>query len=543
MYKRIIFSALFVCFVYSLNAQQQPEQSIHFRSGDWVSYRSAKYVTSVAKGNQYIYFGTTNGIIRYDFFRNKWADPFTVSDGLPFGTVKAVAYDRSTGFLWCISGIYLCFYLPAALEWRLIDIRKHGVSAIDIIGVGEQQMWAKDSNNVFKIESHGSFIERSGREEADKDNVRWSPVRGNSNKKVWTQFFMDGGYRFLINGYIQDEYFREFQLTTWFNDKFGNMWIGTWGLGAGRADLRSDDMMILPAGPISNNINFMAWVDNGMWMGGVDTGSKLQGITFWNMDDNQWKYFEPNYISGLENTSVRAISAGERFVWFGTDNGLVRYDMNRDRWKTYHINNNLWDEMITSLVHGDSCIYVGTDVGINKVLLPSMDIVKIHNKAVLHRRIYCMENTKNNLWAGTDRGIIRFDKTTGRWEYVSGYPGMPVINVSAISTYDNEVWFGTDYGVEMYDLSKKVWKGFLPQHYPTGGRINTILADSGNVWFGTDNGVIKYIKNEDRWMRFTTKDGLVSNLVNWILLDNDYIWFGTDRGLTKFFWNAPYRID
>jgi len=543
MYKRIILSVLFACFVYGLNAQQQPEQSIHYRSGDWVSFTPARYVTSVTRGNQYIYFGTTQGIIRYDFFHNKWADPLTASDGLPFGKVEAVAYDRSTGFLWCSSGRYLCFYLPATLEWRLMDIRRYGVSNIGIIGVGDQQMWAKGSDEIYKIESHGSFIERSSKEEADKDNVKWCPVMQNAKKKEWTQFFMDGGYRFLINGYIQDMYLREFPLTTWLNDGFGNMWIGTWGLGAGRADMRSDDLMLMPFGPISGTVNFMAWTDKGMWIGGVDNGSNLQGITFWNMDDDKWEYFEPNYISGLENSSVRSISTGERFVWFGTDNGLVRYDMNSDGWRTYHINNNLWDEKILSLVQDDSSLWVGTEAGINKVSLSSMNIEKINDKAVMHRRIYCLEVAGNNLWVGTDRGIFCFDKTTGKWRHKSGYPGMPVMDVFAISAYNNEIWFGTDYGVEMFDSSKGLWKGFLPQHYPTGGRINTILADSGNVWFGTDNGVIKYIKREDRWVRFLTKDGLLSDSVNWILLDDDYIWFGTDRGLTRFFWNAPYRID
>jgi len=542
-YRKPILIIVLFLFWSGLFSQQQPEKSLHYRAGDWVTYSDFRQITSVAIGNQYIYFGTYSGIIRYNFFTNKWAEPLTVSDGLPSGAVRCVAYDKSTGFLWCSAGRSLCYYLPAALEWRVFNIHDYEISYISKLGVGDKNVWAKGPDGVYSVDSFGNGITTSQNNLAEKDNVKWMPSLGDRRKNDWPQYFMQDGYRFFRNGIIQDRYFREFPVTVWLSDSFGTLWFGTMGLGSGKIDTRSDNAEILRFGLFQKNVSFIEWAGDGMWIGGRSADRKESGITYWNMETEEWVYFEPDYIQGLQSCNVNAVSSGEKYVWFGTDNGLVRYNTVKDVWRTFHVNDGLWDELVLSLIQDGRYLWIGTDAGLNRVDLLSGYMEKVKTKELTHRRIFCLEVTGKTLWAGSDRGIFSFDIEHGTWMYRSGASDMPVMDVYAVSSWENEIWFGTDYGVEVYNSDTDKWRSFLPAHYPTGSKINTILADSAFVWFGTDNGILKYIKNEERWFRYTVKDGLISNKVNWILLDGDYVWAATSKGLTRFLWNAPYRID
>jgi len=543
MRKTVFLTAVMLIAFSRASAQQQPRQSIHYQPGDWITYTSFRNVTSVAEGNQYIYFGTTGGITRFHIYQRTWDEPLTRSDGLPSGRITAVAFDKSTGLLWCSDGRYLCYFLTAAREWRIIDLEIYGVSRASRLGVGDTGMWAVSDRGILSIDSFGGYLELSSSEKAAGDNVHWFSVQGSRQRDEWPQYFMEDGFRFLPGGIIQDRYFQEFPIVTWAADQFGSMWFGTRGLGAGRIDTRSDNISLLPFGPYTLSVSAMAWDPDGMWIGGLENSPQRSGITFWNMAENTWQYFQPRVIRGLESTRIHSICVSGWHVWFATDQGLVGFDRKNDSWRTYHVQDNLWSDSINYLVPDGSTVWVATDAGLNRIDTETLNIERVQDEVLRHRYVFCVEGTPEAVYAGTDRGIMRMERKTGKWMYVPGSPSMPVLDVYAISVWNEEVWFGTDSGAAVFNEKTGEWKTFLPQHHPVGTGVNTILADSMNVWFGTDSGVLKYIKNEDRWFSYTKEDGLAGSRVLWILLDGDYIWFGTDRGLTKFFWNAPYRID
>lgn len=287
----------------------------------------------------------------------------------------------------------------------------------------------------------------------------------------------------------------------------------------------------------------MAWDNGGMWLGGRHRHGDPGGITWWNMDEGEWTYFEAPFLTQLRSDAVTTIAADSRFVWFGTDDGLARYDKQEDAWRTFSAHQNLWDDRINSLAIQDTLLWVGTESGVNCIILPGMDIRRIQDRRLIHRIIHWIEYDGEFIWIGTDLGIYRYDHQRKNWDYMDGYAGMVRPEVTAISAWEDEVWFGTSQGIEVYYKSTNEWEGFPSQHYPIQGWIHNILADNANVWIGTEEGVFKLIKKEKRFRQFTVNDGLLANPVHWILLDGDYVWFGTDLGLTRFYWNSPYRID
>ncbi len=527
----------------SAQAQELAEREIHYRPGDWTSYPVMRFVTSIANDHSYVYFGTTSGIARYDFYRNRWDTPVTVSDGLADGSVAVVAYDFNTGFLWCATESGLNVRNPASDEWRLWPYEELGLESVTSMGTGDNYLWVQSGGSFFKGDRLGGMFWKASAEEEEEDRPVWYGELSEWRKQTLPDLFMGNGFLFFPDGIIQDTNLRRYTVTDFWIDDFQRLWMGTWGMGAGIADMRSFFLEPMPFGPYVTDIQSIVWDGNGMWIGGYPLDGESGGITYWNQEDGTWTTFESLLITPLRSDRVSAIAADENRVWFGTDEGLALYDKDRDRWRLLSIHDNLWDNRIITLAVGETFLWVGTPYGINRVHKSGLIVEKVEDKRLSHRGVYILDAQDGEVWAGTELGIFLYKDTTRTWEYIPGYAGMLPVHIKALSVYENEIWFGTDDGVEVLDRESGEWRGFPGEHYPTGLEINDILADSSLVWVGTEQGLLQYFKKEQRWRLYTTEDGLLDNSVRWLLPDGDYIWFATGMGLTRFFWNAPYRLD
>lgn len=526
-----------------VTAQEMSDRAIHYQYGDWISYPVMRYVNSITIGQQYIYLGTTGGISRYHIFNHSWESPFTVSDGLENDNIHLLAYDFNSGILWCSTDAGLSYCITGVYEWWNISYQNLNMNPVSSIGIGDQYVWFESFGRFYRADRFGFDIQNGSEEEAVADHVQWSGRMAEGNEEQLPNLFVENGYLFSPAGYILDPEFREYAITEFCQDEFYQLWLGTLGLGVGVADLRTDYLDLLPFGLYASDVKAMAWDEWGMWMGGHHPFEETGGITWWDMGQGEWVYFEAKYLPQLNSDEVNSVAVDTADVWFGTMEGLGRYNKKDKIWRNYTVYDNLWDNEVYSVAIGGKSIWVGTSWGINRIRLPGMIVEQIRDERLIRRYIYRLAVDGDDVWAGTDRGLYHYVGDQDAWEYFPGYPGMLIQEVTAISVYENEIWSGTNDGVQVYDKHSGEWTGYPAEHDKIDRKINCILADSGAVWVGTDNGVLKYHKAENRWQRFTTEDGLVDNVVNWILLDGDYVWFGTGRGLTRFYWNAPYRTD
>ena len=524
-------------------AQEIPLRAVRYRPGDWIGYPVMRYVTSIALGNTNVYFGTTNGISRYDFYSDRWGAPFTRSDGLADDRIRAVAYDFDSGTLWCATEAGLSYRISSAEEWRNLSYDDAGTGYVNAIGSGRRYIWLESSDGLCRGDRFLLDFREGTEQEESEDEVRWNGGRAGGPTGFPDHLFVEHGYFYFPEGLFQDRNLRQFAVTETLSDEYFNLWMGTWGLGVGVADLRTSSFSFLPFGPYTSRMDFMAWDGGGMWMGGQPAPEESGGVTWWDMEENEWTYFEAVFLPGFRSDAIQAIAADTAYVWFGTDEGLSLYDKREDAWRTFDVHDNLWDNRVTTMAMGDAVLWVGTASGINRVSLPLLEIRQVRAEALIHRTVYHLEVDGDEVWAATDRGLYRYLGAEDVWVYVPGYLGMTYLEAFAVSVWEDEVWVGAEDGVQVYYKEKNEWRGYPERHHPTGGFIHTILADSAVVWVGTDEGLLKYVKEEDRWRRFTIEDGLLDDAVFWILPDGDYLWLGTRRGLTRFYWNAPYRID
>ena len=78
---------LFFFLIFLSGASHPIERRIYesnraYEQGDWITYSATRFIRYVSLGNTTVYFASTGGIKRYNFFTNQWNYPWTVSNGL-----------------------------------------------------------------------------------------------------------------------------------------------------------------------------------------------------------------------------------------------------------------------------------------------------------------------------------------------------------------------------------------------------------------------------------------------------------------------------
>ncbi|MFQ6114384.1 MAG: two-component regulator propeller domain-containing protein [bacterium] len=532
------------------------ETNPNYEEGDWISYSVARFVTSIAVGQEYVYFGTLqSGIARYHQFQNRWDFPWTTSNGLADNEVWAVACDFDTGFLWCATHTAISYYHPTAHRWRNFFKDEFGLpifDEIESIGVGSDRIWLETrAGRLFEANKYGGAIlvaNTSFNNSVPGKNIKWFGKRARKIKN-YPQFFMGGGFLFNPQGIVEDSHFRQAEVVAAVEDNWGNLWIGTWGLGAGRGDLHTQRLEMLGFGLCNPTINAIIFYDDMLWVGGAESYGPNHGITAWDLRGEVWRYFDQRDIIDLRSDKVHSITLDGDNLWFSTTHGLSRYSIKKGSWKTFDSFSGLSDNQVFDTAVDDSSIWVATANGIDRILRKSLSkkdslIVEDINPGHLRTiEVYDLELMENLLWAATNRGIYVYDthKKEGGFSDEIGGPVNEV--VTSISRYENEIWFGTLSGIEVYDIGKREWLGVPETQTSLRTPINKILASKEVVWAATNKGVMKFNRKSRTWRTFNTADGLIDNRVNALLLDGDYIWIGTDRGLTQFYWNDPHRVD
>ena len=529
--------------------------NIHYKPGDWITYSMTRFVNSVTIGNQYIYFGTTGGITRYDFWANKWDFPWTSSNGLANNNIKIVAFDFDTGYLWCTTATSISRMESASQRWYNDFYDEMGMSSGDwgaLIGIDREHIWVKTAAGMVlsgdKISGSFARVPSVNIFNVNTEEIKWYDGGKKKESDRLPHFFPSGSYLFDESGYIRDMELREFEVTCWVRDKWQNMWIGTWGLGAARGDLPTQRLEFLYFGLWDEPVDAIAWEGDNFWLGGVNNVDEPSGVTLWRGESERPEYFESYLLTGFYNDAITAIAVDGRYLWFGTQDGLTRYHKTRDSWYTYTTAHNLANNWVHDILVDEDYVWIATASGVSRLYkatigTDSLLIQHVNWPALRNIEVFDLDAQLNLIWMATEFGIYVYDNDLDEGGFYKGFKGPANQLIKAVSCFEKEVWFGTLDGIEAFDAKKKDWLPSPARRYGTGFEVNRILAAKDAVWAVTNKGVLKYDRQFKRWVHFTTKDGLISNHVYSVLLDGDYIWFGSDKGLTRFYWNDPTRTD
>jgi diguanylate cyclase (GGDEF)-like protein len=260
---------------------------------------------------------------------------------------------------------------------------------------------------------------------------------------------------------------------------------------------------------------------------------------------------------GLSQTSVLTTFQDSRgFMWFGTEDGLNRYDGVSFRIYKHDPSDpsSLPDNMVWAVVEdADHDLWIGTEGGgLARWDSDTDRFVRVApakpGSPGLSGRVRTLLPTPDGaLWIGTkDAGLVHFDPKTGAMRHYRHDPA-DAASLSHDGVYAivldraGRLWVGSDGGLNRLDAASGKFVRYLhdPSHADSlsGDQIRSLFEDrEGRLWIGTYAGLNRLEPGAARFIRYRhdpVRPGSLSHdRVRTLLEDNaGRLWVGTDAGL------------
>ena len=254
-------------------------------------------------------------------------------------------------------------------------------------------------------------------------------------------------------------------------------------------------------------------------------------------------------VDGLSSNYVYAITQDQAgYMWFGTENGLDRYDGKTIRHYQHFPDNpqSLSDSKVNCLLSSaDGSLLVGTEKGIN-IYVAERDILMPYGPAgkINDQNIRTMIEEDSLLWIGTNAGLFRFDRTTGEIScYTSHNSGLTHNIVRAIYVDEDYLFVGTFDGVSRLNKRTGQWSGINLKmshiRQPLNNLILSIQPSPTNpevLLVGTQTGFCELNKST---LSYTLHEKarnrqMVNNTIKTICVVDNEVWLGSEEGLMIF---------
>ncbi|GAA4280362.1 sensor histidine kinase [Gaetbulibacter aestuarii] len=275
----------------------------------------------------------------------------------------------------------------------------------------------------------------------------------------------------------------------------------------------------------------------------------------------------PNYISVVDGLSSPQVTVTFQdsygFLWIGTFDGLQKYDgyhfetFKNDNGDPSSIqNNSIW----AILEDAEHNIWVSTEIGMSRYdrktrKFTNYDFVKLFSvSSDIARCFNVFIDSRNQLWALSDLGLLSFDTENDTWKLVAYKPidsetPKDIDGYLLALTEDGKggLWTASSLTGMLYKSPKDTIFKQIPIKNPQGSPFDTasntitdLFVDTNNiVWFTSRKGIYKYNPATTELKTIESYDYgpfEINNHWNKILLDpKGNVWIANNfRGLLKF---------
>jgi len=481
----LFMAAMFILLLCPFHSFSQSIDNLNIEKvqGDGLTSEGINCITQ--DKNDFIWFGTSEGLFRYDGynfkgFKNFPGDPATLINNI----VLSVMPDNDK--LWVGTAIGLSWVDVSTLAIKNIPSGQTG-RIEQLLPKNDSILWVAATNGLYQFNKH---------------NYRWrlipalaphTPVTGISDDHTGLLYLSSYNGFYSYNIKTGKSKFHPLNLPTYPRmdkgaplifgksaiDHQGNLWIASWDAGLIRYDARTgktdswfhatDDVHFLPYKII---MGLLPDKDGNIWL-----ANKEGGLTIFNPSANKFANYpiEWKSESQISDAVISLFRDRSGIVWIGTENGIFKYD-------PHHI------------YLSKKYLFLKTNTG----LVPS------------HTSPISMFRDKNGLWwLGMYEGLFLFDEKNNILTDCSAAIGLPkqfsfaVFNI--VPDKKGTIWLtAKNLLVKVIKRSNYTFKTEIYQSDSIKSTLYNLYIDRENrIWIGThSNGIYRFDPDTKKFISY-----------------------------------------
>lgn len=519
------------------------------------------YITCLYEdANEQLWIGTAEGLHKYDAS----TESFSLLPGTEDKFIHDVTADKA-GNLWFIASIVSHSYDNNAFTLFKYNITaktfkpyKKEVIEPTSICTAAGTIWVTTSLGLLKKynESQDGFITYDVCKNSEPPN--WIETIFNTDNNSLLISVRDEGVKVFdiaaeaCKDFVTDKTISKITAKEFVQRSPNELWIATERDGVFICNTKAQTITHLVqeySNPysISDNTVFTICKDK---EGGVWIGTLFGGINYYTSEYSTFqKFFPPNCINSLVGNVVNNITEdADGNLWVGTPNaGLNKLNITSGELKNFGPSSRLKTmpySTISGLLATGNELWIGTQGdGILRVNVTSEKPIKHYTEAAGNISlkdkwvVYFYLSVSKDLYAGTWKGLYKYNKITDNFYLVPGF----AFETMGMVEDEELFWIGTrSNGV--FTLNKTTGEvthivhdesDTAKMHSLVNNGLSDIFLDSDkNVWFATGEGLSKYSPVKKSFKTYSVKNGLPTNYTIAILEDNKKnIWISTTKGL------------
>ena len=575
--KIFLFLPMLFAIGYPFNAAAQ-DNTFYFTHINENVYNNHGRITCITKDHDgYIWYGTYNGLYRYDgyesrSFRYDEHDTTTIDNNL----ISSVFVD-SNGTLWIGTFNGLNSFNAETETFKRYNIsgkKEKGVPVLSITERKKGEIWCGSwGKGLLKIDSESkeaTYINLSGFKSLTRKSNNIKQVKADSKGNLYVCTWGDGLVRYNP---VADSVFQSKHIQGEINSIPNNFVFNIEQLDNGKFIVACKHGIVSEFYEKNKSFKVIKNVTSVLQHINTEVTRIIKnknnraciatyggGVIVYDPDNGKMIRLkkERNNIHSLSSNLVTDIffSTDDNLTWIATINGINLRAPGIPKFKTYdylELPDSLSELNCQGfLYHLKNKIWIATRAAGIWEFMPETENFEQkkfqHFPALSSNNILSLTNTKNIVFAGTDKGLnVIYPKHKKTEKYNSTTKINPDNDIirCMLAGNNNQLWMGSSSGLELFDLNKKQFNLFKP--YPLMNALsakNLVRAlcksDNGILWVGTSTGGLNKFdisqkKFVERYVHRSKSNSISDNKINDIFLDSKgYLWLATGRGLNRF---------
>jgi ligand-binding sensor domain-containing protein/tRNA A-37 threonylcarbamoyl transferase component Bud32 len=278
--------------------------------------------------------------------------------------------------------------------------------------------------------------------------------------------------------------------------------------------------------PQNTIISIIQTSDGYMWFGTLEGLARFDGIRFTNFKKDTYPGIKSEYIYTLYEDD-------DKNLWIGTREGLTVYK--NGTFKTFTTDDGLWGNIVRSVyTDANEVLWIGTSKGLNRKAGIDGEFEKIPRFSSMQvKSIY--KDSSQNMWFCTDKGLVRLKD--GEYKLFTTRDGLSSNLVQQVlEDHKGNLWIST-YGGGLNRLSNGEFTTISKVDGLSGDNLVGLCIDrDNNLWIGTEGTGLNRLPLPDGPITIlNSKNGLSNNYIGDLICEDKEgsLWIGTEKGLSQ----------